>query len=164
MKDKKYELVVSCITENQEMMYRLALSYAKERDGALDIVQNTVLKALKAYESLRTDDAVKGWLFRILVNEALRYVDKNKREIPSPREELPESEYREKAYDSDGGEVYDAVMRLPPELRTIVILRYFEELSLREISEATGINLNTVKTRLYTAHKRLREELKEVDI
>ena len=162
--DRKYELVVSCITENQDSLYRLALSYAKERDGALDIVQNAVLKALKAYGGLRTDEAVKGWLFRILVNEAIRYVNKNKFEIPSSGEELPEGEYREKAYEPEETEVYEAVMRLPEELRTIVILRYFEELSLKEIAEATGINLSTVKTRMYTAHKRLREELKEVEL
>ena len=164
MKDRKYELIVSAITENQNSMYRLALSYAREKEGALDIVQNTILRALRSYQSLREEEAAKSWLFRILVNEAARFLDKNSFEIPSSGEEFPEGEYREKAYDSDGGEVYDAVMRLPAEFRTIVILRYFEELSLREISEATGINLNTVKTRLYTAHKRLREELKEVDI
>ena len=55
-------------------------------------------------------------------------------------------------------------MGLVPKLRTIVILRYYEELSLSEIAEATGLNLNTVKTRLYTAHRRLKEKLEEVEI
>lgn len=164
MKDRKYELVVSCITENQNSLYRLALSYAKEREGALDIVQNTILKALKSYTGLRDEAAVRSWLFRILVNEAVRYIDKNKNEIPSSDEAFPEPEYREKAFENDAGEVYEAVMGLVPELRTIVILRYYEELSLSEIAEATGLNLNTVKTRLYTAHRRLKEKLEEVEI
>ena len=45
------------------------------------------------------------------------------------------------------------------ELQTVIKLRFYEELSLREISEATGWNLNTVKTRLYTALKKLRVSL-----
>ena len=45
---------------------------------------------------------------------------------------------------------------LPPEIATIIRLRFYEELSLREISEVTGWNLNTVKTRLYTGLKKLR--------
>ena len=48
---------------------------------------------------------------------------------------------------------------LPPEVQTVIKLRFYEELSLREISEATGWNLNTVKTRLYTALKKLRVSL-----
>lgn len=164
MKDRKYELVVSCITENQNSLYRLALSYVKEREGALDIVQNAVLRALKSYTGLKDETAAKGWLFRILVNEAVRYMDKYKNEIPSSDETFPEPEYRERAFENYAGEVYKAVMGLAPELRTIVILRYFEEFSLKEIAEATGLNLNTVKTRLYTAHRRLKEELEEAAI
>ena len=51
------------------------------------------------------------------------------------------------------------VEELPLELQTVIRLRFYEELSLREISEATGWNLNTVKTRLYTALKKLRVSL-----
>ena len=51
------------------------------------------------------------------------------------------------------------VEELSLELQTVIKLRFYEELSLREISEATGWNLNTVKTRLYTALKKLRVSL-----
>ena len=52
-----------------------------------------------------------------------------------------------------------AVDHLEPKLKTIVILRYFEDLKLEEIAQATGANLNTVKARLYRALKKMREEL-----
>lgn len=51
-------------------------------------------------------------------------------------------------------DVYRAVDHLEPKLKTIVILRYFEDLKLEEIAQATGANLNTVKARLYRALKK----------
>lgn len=160
--DAKYELVVSCITENQDSLYRLAYSYTRERHSALDIVQNSVLRALEGYEKLRDTGAVKPWLFRIVVNEANRYMAKNKREIPSEPSELPEEAYIEKAYEKgDGNAVFEAVLHLPEDMKTVVILRYFEDMSLKEIAEATDTALSTVKSRLYAAHRRLEKTLEK---
>lgn len=160
--DEKYELVVSCITENQDSLYRLAYSYTRERHSALDIVQNSVLRALEGYEKLRDTGAVKPWLFRIVVNEANRYMAKNKREIPSEPSELPEEAYIEKAYEKgDGNAVFEAVLHLPEDMKTVVILRYFEDMSLKEIAEATDTALSTVKSRLYAAHRRLEKTLEK---
>ena len=52
-------------------------------------------------------------------------------------------------------------MKLPADLRVIVILRYYEDLSLKDISDITGVNINTVKSRLYASHKKLGAEIKE---
>ena len=56
-------------------------------------------------------------------------------------------------------DVYRAVSRLDPKLRTVVMLRFYEDMKLEEIARITGTNLNTVKSRLYTALGRLREDL-----
>ena len=56
-------------------------------------------------------------------------------------------------------DVYAAVERLSPKLRTIVVLRFFEDMPLQEIAEVTGVNLSTVKTRLYHALKILKKEI-----
>ena len=61
----------------------------------------------------------------------------------------------------DGETVYESVMKLPDDMRTVVILRYYEELSLKEIAEITNTNLNTVKYRLYAAQKRIEKMIKE---
>ncbi len=73
-------------------------------------------------------------------------------------ETLPEQQ----AEDADIGErldVYRAVERLDPKLRTVVMLRFYEDMKLEDIAHITGANLSTVKSRLYTALGRLREEL-----
>lgn len=144
------------IIENQEHFYRLAYSYVKDRDAALDVVQNAVLKALTHWKSLRNPAYLKTWFYRILINEGLNYIRKNRRIVPATGlREQPAAEE-----DIPGKlDVYAAVERLNPKLRTIVVLRFFEDMSLQEIAEATALNLNTVKTRLYHALKILKKDM-----
>lgn len=148
--------ITDFIYENQAALYRLAFAYTRSREAALDIVQDTVVQALTHATSLRSAEAVKPWVYRILVNESLAYLRRNKRFLLV--EELPERE----AEDADVGErldVYRAVSRLEPKLRTVVMLRFYEDMKLEDIARITGTKLSTVKSRLYTALGRLREDL-----
>lgn len=160
MKDKNYQLTVDALLRYQDAMYRIAMSTVRNADDALDIVQASALKALENYHKLKSPDSIRSWLFRIVVNEAIDHIKSSGRELLG-EENIPESSYHEPAYDRSGEDVCEAVMKLPEQLRIPVILRYYEELSLREISEVTGINLSTVKTRLYKAHKLLGADLQE---
>lgn len=160
MKQSMYEKTAACIMENRDRLYRLAYSYVGEREAALDAVQNSILKGLEKCESLKNEEAVKTWLYRIVVNEPLQILRERKREEPSADERLFEQAYTETAYDRDR-EVYEAVRRLPEPGRTVVVLRYYEDLTLKQIAEITDANLNTVKYRLYSALERLKRELKE---
>ena len=145
-----------CIWENRASLCLLAVPYTHNRDSALEIVQDTVVQAISHADALRDRQAVKPWIYRILVNESLAYLRRNKKLVfldefpdrPSQQEDLGEKM-----------DVYRAVDHLEPKLKTIVILRYFEDLKLEEIAQATGANLNTVKARLYRALKKMREEL-----
>lgn len=153
---KQQTLITDFIYENQAALYRLAFSYTHNRDAALDIVQDTVVQAISHADALRDRQAVKPWIYRILVNESLAYLRRNKKLVfldefpdrPGQQEDLGEKM-----------DVYRAVDHLDPKLKTIVLLRYFEDLKLEEIAQATGANLNTVKARLYRALKKMREEL-----
>ena len=158
-----YDRTVSYIIENQEMFYRLAFSYVRDKDSALDVVQNAICKGLEKCYTMKNQDAIKTWFYRIVVNESLQYIRKNRREISGAEEKLPEQEYQEKAYDRDR-EVYEEVQKLPEPMKTVVVLHFFEELTLKQIAEITDTNLNTVKSRLYSALRRLERELKEAAI
>ena len=74
MKPDRYEILVQFILENQENFYRIAFSYLRNKEDALDAVQNTVCKALENYQMLRVDTALKMWVYRILVNESLKMI------------------------------------------------------------------------------------------
>lgn len=158
MKEDLYENLIAYIISNQEKFYRIAYCYVYQKDSALDIVQNAICKALENYASLRNEAAVKTWFYRILINESLQYIRKSKKEVLCDPSTLKEEHYIEKAYDQNL-EVYGKVCNLPHQMKIIVILHFFEELSLQEISSATGVNLSTVKTRLYKALRRLKCEL-----
>lgn len=77
MKQDLYDKIVAYIVENQKKCYRLAFSYVRNEEDALDIVQNAICKALEHYESLQREDAIKTWFYRILVNESLLFLKKD---------------------------------------------------------------------------------------
>ena len=96
MKKDLYDKIVTHIVENQEKFYRLAFSYVKNKDDALDVVQNSVCKALDHYESLRNEEAVKTWFYRILVNESVHFLNRRKREVLSGEDYDEQIPYYEK--------------------------------------------------------------------
>jgi len=157
-----YDLLVQHILTNQKKFYRIAYCYVYQKEAALDIIQNAVCKALENYQSLKNDQAIKTWFYRILINECLQYIKKYKKEIPCEPEKLREDIYYEEAFEPKLG-VYQKVCELPEQMKIIVILHYFEQLTLKEIAQSIDVNLNTVKTRLYTALTRLKKEL-EVEV
>lgn len=73
--------MVSYIRENQTYFYRLAYQYVGDRDLAMDLVQDAVVKALRHWESLREPEAVRSWFYRILVRECLSFLRQNRRVI-----------------------------------------------------------------------------------
>lgn len=163
MEQDIYDCTVSYILENQDKFYRLAYSYVGNRDGALDVVQNAICKGLEKCYDLKNPNALRTWFYRIVVNEALQYLRKNKKESVSMDGEMPEQIYHEPAYERER-EVYEEVQRLAEPMRTVVVLHFYEELTLKQVSEITKTNLNTVKSRLYSALGKLEKSLKEASI
>lgn len=162
MKDK-YEIVVEYLLNNQEKFYHLAYSYTGNQEGAMDIVQNATCKLLEKYESIRDIAFIKTWFYRVLVNECMDYLRKGKREFPYAPEELPESYYEEPGF-ADGYDLYTAINQLPKEIKTVILLRYYEDMSLKEIAEVTETKLSTVKTRLYSGLEKLKRSVEEMAI
>ncbi len=156
-----YNKIVEYITENQTRFYRLAFSYTKEQESALDIVQNAICKALEKYTDIRKIESINSWFYRVLLNEVYAYLNKTKREVVLTDEEMPVQVYHEKAYDSE--DMSELIEKLPENMKTIIILRFFEDMSLDEIAKITATNLNTVKTRLYSALKKLRVFYEEAE-
>ncbi len=165
MKDLKatiYDKLVEHILQNQNKFYKIAYCYVYQKETALDIVQNAICKALENYPNLKNENAIKTWFYRILINECLQYLKKYRREVLCEPSEIREDIYYEEAYEPKL-ELYQMVCNLPEPTKSILILHYFEELTLKEISQALDINLSTVKTRLYTALQRLKKEM-EVEV
>lgn len=142
------------LTENYERYYRLAYSYMRNEDDALDVVQESACRAIRDCRKVKNKDYLSTWLYRIVVNTSLDLIRKKKKETPT--EEMPETPTEDRYQDLDLKNMLD---RLDEKSRTVVVLRYFEDLKLEDIAAIAGENLNTVKARLYRALKKLRLDL-----
>ena len=161
MKKDLYDHITAYIVENQNKFYRLAYSYVQNREDALDAVQNAVCKALEHYGKIRYEDAIKTWFYRILVNESLLLL-KAKSRISLEDENTEEASYEEKGFEVQD-DLYDCINRLDEDTQTIIKLRFFEEMPLKEISQVMEMNLNTVKARLYRGLQQLKVNIQEVE-
>ena len=162
MKQDLYDYIVAYIVENQNKFYRLAYSYVRNREDALDVVQNTVCKALENYGGIRNEGAISTWFYRILVNESLLFIKERKR-MTLGETDQEEAHYEEKGFEIQD-DLYDSINRLDGDTQTIIKLRFFEELSLKEIAKIMVMNLNTVKARLYRGLRQLKVNIQEVDV
>lgn len=149
--------------ENQVRFYRLAYSHLHNREDALDAIQTAVCKALEKQDSLRNAAAIHTWFYRILVHVCIDMLRKKKREATVSTEEVDFFGSYEDPQPSDDS-LASQVERLPMAMQTVIKLRFYEELSLQEISDVLNCPLSTVKTRLYAGLKKLRVALEGVDI
>lgn len=157
VKNDIYNEVTAFVLENRDSIYRLAYSYVHSREDAQDIVQEAICKALTSVRSLKNSSLVKAWFYRILVNTAVDFLRKNKRYVYLETDILESETAGSDSYpDLD---LRNAINKLSTANKTIVVLRFFEGLELKEIAGIVDKNLNTVKTGLYSSLKKLRIEL-----
>lgn len=153
--------LVLLIENEQERFYRIAYSYVKDREDALDIVHNAIVKALQSCPGLRSPEYAQTWFCRILINESISFLRRKRRLVPL--EEIPEAESAPEPERKTYLDLYAALDKLPPELKTVVILRFFEDMKLDEIAQVLPANLSTVKSRLYRALKLLKLDMEVLD-
>ncbi len=150
------------LVAGQARFYRLAYSYLQNREEALDAVQTAVCRALERRRDLRDEAALPAWFTRILIHVCMDLLRRRKQVMLLPPEALDTGSYEDPL--PEDGALSSRVNALPPEVQTVVKLRFYEDMSLREISEVTGCNLNTVKSRLYAGLKKLRVSLEGVTL
>ncbi|MCY9542886.1 sigma-70 family RNA polymerase sigma factor [Paenibacillus alvei] len=161
MNNKKLEnLLVQCITDYKENVYRLAYSYVKNSEDALDIVQDSIHKAFLSLEKLKNTESVKSWFYRIVINTSLDLLRKQKK-VQVVDESTLEAFHPAKNDVYPNIDLEEALNDLPSIYRTIIVLRYFEDLKLEEIAVVLEENLSTVKTRLYQALRILRVKMND---
>jgi len=155
------ETLAAFLIENKERLYRLAFSYVKNRDDALDVVQQSIYKALSARAVLVRPESLRSWVFRIVVTTAYDLLRQKRRLQPVGDEilDLHEPVGEDVPADFDLQRVLDS---MDPKYKSVIVLRYFEDLKIEEVAEVLQENVNTVKTRLYKALAMLRLQKDEL--
>ena len=151
------QLLVEHILDGQTDFYRLAMSYVKNRDAALDVVQEAIVKALSKVDTVREPAYLKTWFYRILINEAMNYFRRNRNLVSL--EDVMVDRAEEPRDPGERLDLYDAIDRLSFPEQTVVKLRYFEDMKLEEIAMVMDENPNTIKSRLYRTLKELQVKM-----
>lgn len=136
-------------------LYRTALLYVGSESIALDAVDEAIYRGFKSLKKLRQPEYFETWMTRILINECKKELRRRKRE--QPIDTIPET--AEERFDTLP--LKDAILRLPGELKEIIILRYFSGFTLAETAETLEIPQGTVVTRQRRALRLLKLELSE---
>jgi RNA polymerase sigma-70 factor (ECF subfamily) len=152
--------VTDYIIKNKERHYRLAFSYVKNEDDALEVVQESIYKAISTIDTLKTPDYLKTWFYRIIVNTAIDLLRKRKKVVVVDDETLFSYDLSTVDYYKDI-DLQKALEDLPINYRSIVVLRFFEDFKIEEIAVILNENVNTIKTRLYKSLKMLRIQMND---
>lgn len=151
------EEFTGAVSEYSRAMFRAARSILDSDADAEDAVGQAVLTAWEKRDKLRDTGAARAWLVKITVNCARRQRMKNGRLLCFDDLEQVAGAGVDRQY----RDLWDAVLSLPPENRTVVTLFYYEDLTVEQIARVLKIPKGTVKSRLSRARDRLRELLKE---
>ncbi len=150
------------VRRHQDFVFGAILRVVRERTLAEDLAQEAFLRAYRARDRFRGDAAVRTWLYRIAVNLAKNAITR-RREYPT--DDLlewqvaaggPEGEVERAAL---WAQLEEAIDELSDDLRVPLVLRERRNLSYQEIADATGLPLNTVRTRILRARRALRSPM-----
>ncbi|MDQ0723197.1 RNA polymerase sigma factor (sigma-70 family) [Paenibacillus sp. W4I10] len=151
------EAFIRLIRDIENSLYNTAKSMLRKEEDVADAIQETILNAYKSVHTLREPRYFKTWLFRILINECNTML--SRRSLSTAFAEVP-SEKREHSSPYDEVDMREAVDRLEESKRIVVVLHYFEDLSLRQVADALNISESAVKMRLTRARQELYQKFK----
>jgi RNA polymerase sigma-70 factor (ECF subfamily) len=148
-----------------DRLFMLLLRLLGDPDEAMDVAQEVMLRAWLGITRFQGRSSYFTWLYRIAVNEANRALDRRSRRpsgvsIGARELDLPASAALDPSRQAESSELRralrDALMQLPPELRTAIVLRDVEGLSTQEAAEIAGVGQAAFKSRLHQARLRVR--------
>jgi RNA polymerase sigma-70 factor (ECF subfamily) len=148
-----HEAFHELVSAHKSKIYSIAYAYLKDHADSLDAIQEATCRAYIKLAKLKEPRYFQTWFIRILIRVCIDEQKRKRRSIPLS--DLPEPLAAELALD-DKIRLEMAVGLLPPNLRHIIILKYYEDMTLSEIASLLEKPEGTVKTRLNKALNQLR--------
>jgi len=176
-------LINECIAGNEDAIelfvrqyetdvFRLALSIVGDQAEANEITQETFLSALKSFRLYQEKNSLRAWLYTIALNHSRSHLRKQKilERLRTAVTTVFQLEERHKQrspedvfiQDEKEAAIWNELNKLDERHRTVVVLRYFHDLSISEISEILAVNEGTIHSRLHTARERLKRSLENL--
>ena len=149
------EKFIHAVKRNSQRLFVIAFSYLKNKHDAEDALQNAFLKLWKSKIEFNDDLGIDKWLTKVLVNDCKNFFNLSLRQNKSIEEVYDVSTF-DKYFNVD---LYNAVMSLNKKERLCVILFYYDDLTISDISKVTGIKESTVKSLLKRSRNKLKLKL-----
>jgi RNA polymerase sigma factor (sigma-70 family) len=159
------------VNRHKDKAYNLAFRICCSHEEAEEIAQDSFLKAYRALGSFKRESSFSTWLYRIVYNTAISYVRLKKKEVLSledfpadatdfigtgASEEEAENEYRRSLLNF-------AFQKISEEDRSLITLHYYEEMSMDEISDVTGISKSNIKVKLFRARQKMYQVIENAE-
>lgn len=152
------------VSQYGEQLYWKIRSIVLSHEDANDVLQNTFLKAWHCLDDFRGDSAVSTWLYRIAINESLDFLRKNKqRNLNADLDgSVAQQLLADRYFEADRAQalLQEAIAQLPDVQRTVFTLRYYDEMSYREMSQVLHTTEGALKASYHIAVKKVTDYVK----
>jgi RNA polymerase sigma-70 factor, ECF subfamily len=152
----------SLIHIEKEKLYKMAYVYMHNEDDALEVFHETIYKAFESLSKLKNDEYFSTWMMRILINSAIDLLRKKKKVVPINKEVL-ENISETSSFNSDIQiDLLKAMEEIEEKYKTVLLLRYYQDYSVKQIASMLKCPEGTVKTNIRRGLDKLKEKMKGV--
>ncbi len=158
--DEAFEQLISSV---REKLYRTAYAYVRNEQDALDIYQEAIYTAYVTIKKLKKPESFTSWITKILVFKAIDFIRKESRHFSTDDAEVFSTLIEPEHVDDlmHAMDLSVAFKYLGPKVKTIILLRYYHDLSVKEIAIIMNVPEGTIKSHLNRAKKELKPILRE---
>ncbi|MGP4081199.1 sigma-70 family RNA polymerase sigma factor [Pseudalkalibacillus sp. R45] len=150
----------SLIQQESDKLYRTAFLYVRNKEDALDLLQETVCKAYVAIDQLKNPEYFSTWLTKILMNTAYEFLNKKKRILLTGDAFFEAIANRSTSNVEDHIDLVKAISGLKEDYQSVIILFYYQDRSIQDIAKIMDRPEGTIKTYLHRAKSDLNKALK----
>ena len=166
-----HEAFAALVDEHQRYVYNLALRVVKDENEALDLTQETFVRAWTALPNFKGQSQFRTWLYRIVTNLCYNRLPNLRRSLndlgDDVMEDIPETHFKSPVTEFESNEtrrhLNQAIEDLDANYKLLITLRYQHELSYDEIASTLNLPLGTVKTGIFRAKEQLRKALAQLE-
>ena len=155
--DEEFDILIN---KYYNMLFVIAYKYTRDTFNSEDAVQDTFLKLYRAHKGFESEEHIKNWLIRVTINECINIVKKNRKILLIDQEyinNLPDTSDA----DEKNEEIWHCVCKLKESYKTIIILYYYDNYSIKEIASILNVSEGNVKMRLSRGREKLRKIIEE---
>ena len=166
-----HDAFATLVDEHQRYVYNLALRLLRDENEALDLTQETFVRAWTALPNFKGQSQFRTWLYRIVTNLCYNRLPNLRRSLndlgDDVMEDIPEPDFNSPASELESSEMklhlQQAIQSLDSHYQLLITLRYQNELSYDEIASTLNVPLGTVKTGIFRAKEQLRRSLAQLE-